>query len=132
MYMGGDQLYFHVFTFRESLLVKPTNFYSVKSSPLKCGAKDEVHLADLFQAKGRKIVQTGNPDAGGGSLGSSPFLSPRSLSARTTGTGVKGTGKGGSRAIAMEVLGNHLPSSHLVAMMPKAKTTAAKTPIMAA
>ena len=29
-------------------------------------------------------------------------------------------------------LGNHLPSSHLVAMMPKAKTTAAKPPIIAA
>ena len=68
----------------------------------------------------------------GGRLGSSPFLPPRSPSARTAGTGGKGTGKGGSRAIAMEVFGNHLPSSHLVAMMPKGKPTAAKPPIMAA
>jgi hypothetical protein len=63
--MGGDKLYFHVFTFRESLLVKPTNVWSVKSSPLKCGAGDEIDLADLFQAKGREIVRTGNPDAEG-------------------------------------------------------------------
>ena len=118
LFMGGDKLYFHVFTFGESLWVKPTNVWSVKPSPLKCGAGYGVHLADLFQEKGAKLC--------------SPFWPPRSLSARTTGTGVKGTGKGGSRAIAMEVLGNHLPSSHLVAMMPKAKTTAAKTPIMAA
>ena len=67
-----------------------------------------------------------------GRIGSSPFWQSPSLSARTAGTGGKGTGKGGSRAIAMEVLGNHLPSSHLVAMMPKAKTTAANTPIIAA
>ena len=68
----------------------------------------------------------------GGRLGSSPFLPPRSLRARTAGTGGKGTGKGARGLALPEVLGNHLPSSHLVAMMPKAKTTAAKTPIMAA
>lgn len=68
----------------------------------------------------------------GGRLGSSPFWPPRSLSARTAGTGVKGTGKGAQGPAMPEVPGNHLPSSHLVAMMPKTKTTAAKTPIMAA
>jgi hypothetical protein len=64
--------------------------------------------------------------------GSSPFLPPRSLSAQVAGTDGKGNGKRGSRAGAPEVLGNHLPSSHLVATMPKAKTTAAKTAIIAA
>jgi hypothetical protein len=63
--MGSDKLYFHVFTFRESLLVKPTNVWSVKSSPLRCGAEDGVHRADLFQEKGREIVRTGNPNASG-------------------------------------------------------------------
>ena len=110
VFMGGDKLYFHVFTFRESLLVKP--------SPWKCGAGKGVHLADLCQAKG--------------AISCSSFWPPHSLSARTAGTGGKDTGKGGSRARALEVLGIHLPSSHLVAMMPKAKTTVAKTPIMAA
>jgi hypothetical protein len=93
--------------------------------------RDEVHLADLFQAKGREIVRTGNPDAEGKAR-EQPFWQSPSPRRETEGTGGKGTRKGGSRAIAMEVLGNHLPSSHLVAMMPKAKTTAANTPIMAA
>ena len=129
--MGGDQLYFHVFTFRESLLVKSTDVWSAKPSPLKRGAGYGVHLADLFPEKGRAIVRPGNLDAGG-RLGGNPCLPPRPLSARPAGTGGKGAGKGGSGAGAPEVFGNHLPSSHLVAMMPKAKTTAAKTPIMAA
>ena len=76
LFMRGDKLYFHVFTFRESFLVNPTNVWSVKSSPLKCGAGDGGRLADLFQAKGREIARTGNPDAWG-----------------------KGTEKRGSRAI---------------------------------
>ena len=60
-----------------------------------------------------------------------PSLPPDSPSVRTGGTGGQGDGKGGAWAGAPEAHGNHLPSSHLVAMMPKAKTTAAKTPIMA-
>ena len=95
--MGGDKLYFHVFTFRESSLVKPINVWSVKPSPWKCGAGYGVHLAELFQEKGREIVPTGNPDAGG-KAGQQPLLPPRSLSEGSAGTGGKGTGKGGSRA----------------------------------
>jgi hypothetical protein len=58
LFMGGDKLYFHVFTFKESLLVKPTNGWSAKPSLLKCGIGYGVHLADLFQEKGCEIVQT--------------------------------------------------------------------------
>jgi hypothetical protein len=57
LFMGGDKLYFHVFTFRESLLVKPTNVCSVKPGPLKCEAGKGVRLANHFQRKGREIVQ---------------------------------------------------------------------------
>src|SRR5208337_3544070 len=97
--MGGDKLYFHVFTFRESSLGKPINVWPVKPSPWKCGAGYGVHLADLFQEEGRVGKLCGRETRmPGGRLGSSPFWAPRSLSARTAGTGGKGAGKGGSRA----------------------------------
>jgi hypothetical protein len=57
LFVGGDKLYFHVFTFRESLWVKSTNLWSVKPLPLKCGGGYGVQLADLFQEKSRTFVQ---------------------------------------------------------------------------
>ena len=130
--MGGDKLYFHVFTFRGSLLVEPTNVWSVKPSPWKCGAGYGVRLADLFQEKGREIVRTGNPDAGG-KAGQQPLLATALTEGEDSGSRRYGRRGKGARGLALpEAPGNHLPSSHLVAMMPKAKTTAAKIPIMAA
>ena len=71
--MGGDKLYFHVFTFRESSLVNPMNVWSVKPPPWKCGAGYGSTLPFPFQEKGRTIVRTGNPDAGG-KAGQQPLL----------------------------------------------------------
>ena len=68
----------------------------------------------------------------GGRLGSSLFLPPRSLSAGSAGTGGKGIGKGARGPARRRCLAITYPSSHLLAMIPKAKTTAAKTPIIAA
>ena len=45
LFMGGDKLYFHVFTFRESLLVKPTNVWSVKPG---CSQKSIFRSGEWF------------------------------------------------------------------------------------
>ena len=57
----------------------------------------------------------------------------RSISPEDHGCLVVSTPGKGARVLALlQVLGNHLLSSHLVAKMPRAKTTVANTPIMAA
>jgi hypothetical protein len=88
-------------------------------------------LLDLFQEKGREIMRPGNPDAGG-KAGQQPLLAPALTERGSAGTGGKGIGKGARGPARRRCLAITYPSSHLLARIPKAKTMAAKTPIIAA